>query len=236
LSDPQAGGRNRRQDARMSLSLPVRVQGFKTDGSAWEEMSTLENVSASGAAFHVRHLAAKGHVFVVSMPLPKRFRRYDLLESSYRTYALVRHVQSEPTGYRVGVMFLGKTAPPGFEKNPGGLFFLPSDPPPVTSAKERRKWRRVDIFVNLRLTRLMPQGPGPQEERTIAENISRGGARVLTSMAVAKGELLMVEEIEGAFRSRAEVRNLYIGPDSIPRLNLMFLDGEAPERLVGPSG
>lgn len=218
----------------MNLSLPVRVQGFKADGSMWEEMSTLENVSTSGAAFQVRHMATKGHVFVISMPLPKRFRRYDLNEASYRTYALVRHVESNPTGFRVGVMFLGKTPPRGFDKNAAGLYFLPSDPPPVTSAKERRRWQRIDIFVNLMLKRMNPMGTGPQEERTIAENISRGGARVLTSMAVGKGEVLMVEEIDGSFRTRAEVRNLYIGPDSIPRLNLQFLDAEAPERLVGP--
>lgn len=217
----------------MSLPLPVKVQGFKADGSVWEEMSTVENVSASGAAFPVRHLVAKGNVFLVSLPLPQRFRRYDLSEPSYRTYALVRHVESTPTGYRVGVMFLGKAPPRGFEKSPGGLYFLPSDPPPSTSARERRRWQRIDIFVNIKLTRLSPQGTGPQEERTIAENVSRGGARALTSMAVGKGELLMLEEIDGGFRTRAEVRNLYIGPDGIPRLNLQFLDGEAPDRLVG---
>jgi hypothetical protein len=180
-------------------------------------------------------MVARGNVLVASMPLPKRFRRYDLTEASYRTYALVRHAVSDPTGFRVGVMFLGKTPPRGFEKNTGGLYFLPTDPAPATIPKERRRWQRIDTFVNLRLRRLNPQGPGPQEERTIAENISRGGARVLTSMAVGKGEILMVEELDGAFRTRAEVRNLYIGPDRVPRLNLQFLDGEAPERLVGPS-
>ena len=235
MANPQPAGKNRRQDARMTLPLPVRVQGFKADGSSWEEMSTLENVSASGAAFQVRHMASKGHVFLISVPLPKRFRRYDLNEASYRTYVLVRHVESNPTGFRVGVMFLGKTPPRGFEKNTGDLYFLPTDTPPASSAKDRRRWQRIDIFVNLRLRRLDPHGDGPQEERTIAENIGRGGARVLTSMAVDKGETLMLEEVDGGFRTRAEVRNLYIGPDSIPRLNLQFLDGEAPERLVGPS-
>src|SRR4029453_8938941 len=121
-------------------------------GSVWEEMSTLENVSASGAAFHVRHLVARGNVLVASMPLPKRFRRYDLTEASYRTYALVRHVVPDPTGYRVGAMFLGKTPPRGFEKKTGGLYFLPPDPVPATGGKERRRWQRIDTFVNLRLT------------------------------------------------------------------------------------
>jgi hypothetical protein len=231
--DGQSPGKNRRQDSRMSLSLPVKVQGYKADGSVWDEMSTLENVSGSGAAFQVRHLVTKGNVFLLSMPLPKRFRRYDLAEASYRVYALVRHVNSTLTGFRVGAMFLGKNPPRGFEKNPGGLYFLPSDPPPVATVKERRRWQRIDIFVNFRLRRLRPDGTGPQEERTVAENISRGGARVLTSMAVGKGEVLMLEELDGPFRTRAEVRNIYIGADSIPRLNLQFLDGDAPERLVG---
>lgn len=219
----------------MSLSLPVKVQGYKADGSVWDEMSTLENASGSGAAFQVRHVIAKGNVLLVSMPLPKRFRRYDLSEPSYRTYALVRHVVSTLTGFRVGVMFLGKSGPRGFEKNPGGLYFLPSDPPPVAKVKERRRWQRIDIFVNFKLRRLSPEGPGPQEERTVTENMSRGGARVLTTMAVDKGEVLMMEELDGPFRTRAEVRNIYIGPDGIPRLNLQFLDGEAPDRLLGRS-
>jgi hypothetical protein len=128
-------------------------------------------------------------------------------------------------------MFLGKTPPRGFEKDPGGLFFLPTDPVSTSSPKERRKWRRIDIFVNLRLKRDAPALEGPQEERTIAENISKGGARVLTSMPVGKGDVLWVEEVDGDFRTRATVKNIYVGADSIPRLNLHF-DTEAPDRLV----
>jgi hypothetical protein len=129
-------------------------------------------------------------------------------------------------------MFLGKAPPRGFEKDPGGLFFLPTDPPPPANVKERRRWRRIDIFVNFKVKRTEPSGPGPYEERTIAENIGKGGARVLTSMPVDKGEVLWVEEVDGPFRTRAEVKNIYIGPDSIPRLNLSFLDAQAPDRLV----
>jgi hypothetical protein len=233
--NPQPDGRERRQDARMTLSLPLKVHGFRDDGTTWEEMTTIDNVSGSGAAFRVRHSLTKGHVLLLALPMPKRFRRYDLSEASYRTYALVRHAAADLEGYRVGVMFLGKNAPRGFDKKPGGLYFLPSDPPPAAEVKERRRWQRVDIFVNLRLRRMPGAGGGLQEERTIAENIGKGGARVLTSMPVGKGEILTLEEMDGDFRTRAEVRNLYIGPDGIPRLNLKFLDGEAPDRLVASS-
>jgi hypothetical protein len=51
-------------------------------------------------------------------------------------------------------------------------------------------------------------------------------------MPVAKGEIVVLEELGGDFRTRAEIRNVYIGQDRVPRLNLQFLDAEAPERLV----
>jgi hypothetical protein len=38
--------------------------------------------------------------------------------------------------------------------------------------------------------------------------------------------------VTGPFKSRAEIRNLYIGKDGIPRLNLSFLDGIFPERSL----
>ena len=54
----------------------------------------------------------------------------------------------------------------------------------------------------------------------------------MTAMPVAKGEVVLVEEMGGEFKTRAENRNVYIGEDRIPRLNLQFLDGEAPDRMV----
>ena len=76
-------------------------------------------------------------------------------------------------------------------------------------------------------------GTVPQEERTIAENIGRGGARVLTSMtSLVIGDFIQVEEIGGDFKTRGEVRGSYIGKDNVRRLNLRFVDAPAPDRLV----
>jgi len=44
--------------------------------------------------------------------------------------------------------------------------------------------------------------------------------------------VLEVEELQGTFHTRAEIRNIYIGKDNIPRLNLRFLDADAPDRLI----
>ena len=223
--------KERRKGIRMRLSLPVQVQGHDADGP-WEEMTQSEDASDGGACLPLRHPVLTGHALYLSLPLPKRFRRHDLTEASYRVYGLVR-VVGPPLqaggGPRVGVMFLGKQPPKGYEKNPGGRYFLPTDPKP--SRAERRQFRRLEMFLNFRLQRT-DGGAGGQEEQTVAENLCKGGARLLTSLPLAKGEIVLLEELGGSFRTRAEIRNVYIGQDRIPRLNLHFLDGEAPDRLV----
>jgi serine/threonine protein kinase len=105
--------------------------------------------------------------------------------------------------------------------------------PPATSYADRRQSTRLDIFVNFIIRRVGTLGTVLQEERTIAENISRSGARVMTSMTtVGTGDVVQLQEIGGGFQTRAEVRNAYVGRDNIRRLNLRFVDGPAPDRLV----
>ena len=225
--------KERRRETRMNLRLPVRVQGHDARNQPWEEMAAMENTSFGGAAMRMKRPVVRGQVLTLSLPLPKHFRRYDLSEAFYRVFALVRHTATAAGEQRVGVLFLGKSPPKGHDANPGGLYLLPTDPPPATK-EERRKWPRMAVFVNLRLRWTNPGGQ-EIEEQTIAENIGRAGARVMTSLPVVKGDVLKLEEVDGDFQVRAEVRNIYIGADHIPRLNLRFLDAAAPDRLLGLS-
>jgi serine/threonine protein kinase len=104
---------------------------------------------------------------------------------------------------------------------------------PTPTPSERRRVTRLDIFVNFMIRRLGTAGTLLQEERTIAENVGRGGARVLTSMAaLAPGDIVHLEEVDGPFKTRATVRGSYVGKDNIRRLNLSFLDSHAPDYLV----
>jgi hypothetical protein len=219
----------------MGVQLPLRVQGYDVDGARWEEMTTGEDISSGGAAFPLQHPVAKGQAIVLSMPLPKRYRAFDVMAASYRVYALVRKVDRQDAGYRVGTMFLGKNAPRGFDENPSMRYLLPGEPSAAPakdgpSNQDRRVQPRFEVFLNLRLNR-DSDALGGLEEQTVAENLSRNGAQVPTTLPVAKGEILSVEEMGGAFRSRAEVRNVFIGKDNIPRLNLRFLD-PVPDRLI----
>jgi PilZ domain-containing protein len=225
------GSPSDRKDARMALRIPVKVDGFDTHGP-WQEMTMSVDTSATGVAFTLRHDAQFGQVVLLSLPLPKRFRQYDLTDPSYRVYAVVRRVEPGRERSVLGVMFLGKTPPRGFDKNPAGRYLLSHDQAPGTRA-ERRAHERRELPYNLKLSRQATGAPGPQHEFTVAENLSKGGARVLTSLPLAKGDIVVVEELGGPFRTRAEIRNIFIGKDKIPRLNLKFLDDEAPDRLIG---
>lgn len=210
----------------MPIRLPVRVQGRDPSGTTWEEMSASEDVSAGGVALALKRAVRVGQVLLLTLPLPPRFRQYDLTQASYRVYGLVRGWRP---GRRLGVLFLGKNPPRGAETLPTELFLMPGDPKPLGSD-------RHGFEVVLRLEADTAPGGVAQEERSIAENVREHGADVKTmSLPVQKGSTLTVEEVGGDFRTRAEVRSILIGEDKHPRLTLFFIDEPVPERLLPPS-
>jgi hypothetical protein len=104
---------------------------------------------------------------------------------------------------------------------------------------ERREFQRFEASIPVRLGR-MPfwKNPTAQAEDTATEVIARGGALVLSHMAVEKGEVV-VFEAEGGFRTRAEV--MYVTAtkgataEAVLRLGLRFLDAPFPDNLI-PAG
>jgi hypothetical protein len=218
----------RRKSNRLSMRVPVRVQGRDANGETWEEMTATEDGSMGGVSFRLKHPTQIGQVLHLSMPYPKRLRSYDINDASYRTYALVRNVRPGGEAPRIGVMFMGRFPPRGAEALPAGVFLMAGDPQP----EERRRHPRVSATLKLKLQTSFARPGAPQEEQTVAEDIGKFGAQVKTSLPVGKGDMVMVEEVGGDFTTRAEIRNVSIGGDGHPRLNLLFLDGPAPERLL----
>jgi hypothetical protein len=223
------------------MNVTVQVRGHDQDGTAWEEMTASDDISYGGASFPLHHSHGVGQVLLLSAPLPRNFRRYDLQETSYKSYALIRNSRSNDSGTRVvGVMFLGRVPPKGFEARPGGRYRLPTDPRAANAPSEpqppgeRRRNERLQLFVDLRLRRTGMAGS--TEEQTVTENLSRGGARVFTTLSVARGETLTVCDLDGRVAVDAVVRNVYVGPDRVTRLNLQFPDLRAFERLLQAAG
>ena len=105
--------------------------------------------------------------------------------------------------------------------------------PPRESGEERRRDSRLAISVDLVLVRMGPGGvPGP-DERTLADNIGRRGARVLTADdRSAIGDVVRISERGGDFQTTATVRHVSVGVDGIRRLGVEFIDRTAPDRLL----
>ena len=306
----------RRKNPRLGLAIPTRVQGFLADGSVWDEMTTTLDVSSGGACFGLTHEAELGQVLLLTLALPKRLRQYDLADTSYRVYTLVRGVRRRSDQRRVGVMFFGKQPPRGFHERPAARYLLPTDsivnapapqglrsgetpydglpavapnglagdlpldtlvgasgapplppddsasrytPPPMTAPStipkariaiplpgaggpefqptnevpnDRRASPRSELFVNFTVQLVDEWGVVLQEELTVADNVSRGGARVMTTLTFHKGDIVLLQEASGGFATRAEVRGISKAQPTIERLHLRFLDRQAPDRLL----
>ncbi len=220
-------GAERRKTRRVPMKLAVRVQGRDADGTKWEEMTTCEDASAGGVAIVLRHPCRVGQCLHLTLPLPGRFRQYDLTEASYRVYGLVRGKRPDN---RYGLLFLGKHPPRGAESLPSGLFLMPGDPKPLAAGKH-------GFEVTLTLKAEHAPGGVAMEERSIVEDIKeRTATAKTTKLPVLKGATITVEEVDGEYKSRAQVANVVIGKDGNPRLELLFLDDPVPERLLPPAG
>jgi len=287
---PEETQAERRKSFRMGMALPVRVTGFTDEGAAWEEVTGTEDVSQGGLSVRLTRRVELGQVLGLSLPMPKRLREFDLNDSTYRVYGLVRGIVHKDDKPRVGVMFFGKYPPRGFHERPGARYLLPSDsvagmpvppelrqpvlqppPPPSTppappsvgpaapppeiaaypspsasgqihldpmapALHDRRSSPRMSLFVNFTLQLVDEWGTVLQEELTVADNLSRGGAHVMTSLEFAKNDVIQLEESGGGFATRAEVRGVKRGRDGIIRLHLRFLDSQTPDRLLGIKG
>ena len=171
------------------------------------------------------HAVRPGQVLHLSVPLPPRFRQYDVNDSSYRTYALVRHARPSraPCGWASSSS--ARHPPRGAEARPSDLFLMPGE----------RAVRRTRPAPTLRLRLSAENAPGgvAREEDVTVEHMAPRVAVVRTKrLPVARGTLLTVEEKDGEFRSRAEVTSIAIGADGQPRVSLRFLDDPVPDRLL----
>jgi hypothetical protein len=223
------GGADRRQHRRIAIKLPVRVRGRDRNGTTWEEVTSCVDVSLNGVGVLMSHPVSTGQVLHLSVPLPVSLRQYDLGETSYRVYALVRTTHASGSVSRVGVMFLGRNPPSGGDRLPTEHYRMPGDTP----VKHLRPRRLLRLYLDA------DQAPGgvAQNEEVVAEHLTRRLVLVsVTHLLVSRGAVLAVEEVGGDFRSRAAVSSIVVGADGHPRLSLQMLDAPVPERLLTPDG
>jgi len=87
-----------------------------------------------------------------------------------------------------------------------------------------RKQTRFHIPETLTLQKVDDAGKVLEEESTVTENISLGGAAVFTSLQLEAGSFLRVKSDRFDVTILAVVRTRRVGEDGITRLHLEFID------------
>ncbi|MBL8150019.1 MAG: PilZ domain-containing protein [Blastocatellia bacterium] len=101
---------------RLKVSIPVQVIGKSISGEKFREACQTVDASAFGVCIKLQTPVEKGIIVHLSMRMPRKLRLYDLAKDSYEIYAQVQHIKRLADGTReVGLCFLGKNPPPGYE-------------------------------------------------------------------------------------------------------------------------
>lgn len=224
----------------LSLALPKRLREFDLNEEVYRVYGLVRGIAYGTESSRV------GCMFFGKYP-PRGFHekpgaRYLLPGDSVKGMPV-------PAGLRAGIP--PEAPEPSATLPLSDRMSLPPDstlPPPARAAgrphldpmapalHDRRASPRVNLFVNFTLQLVDEWGIVLQEELTVADNLSRGGGHVLTSLEFAKNDVVLLRETGGDFATRAEVRGVKEGRDGIIRLHLRFLDGQTPDRLLGLGG
>lgn len=218
-----------------SMSLYAVVKGKESDDRQWKEVADLISVSATGSSFNLPRPCEVGTLISLMIPLPAHMRCYDHDKEFYRVWGLVQHCESvtanDPPNYHIGVAFIGRNPPESYRLDPAQQYRISGVDEngmwTVDEAKSRFKkradvrfWKPIDLYLALVDTK--------GGERTVAENVSRSGAAVFTTLDVGIGDRVKFISEEYDFSGLAVVCNRQVGDDDRTRLHLKFVENTFP--------
>jgi hypothetical protein len=181
--------------------VPLVLQSCGTNGDSYEESTLTQDASKAGLAFVSYQVLTPGQVLQLAVGLPSELREHDHGLRSYYVRVEVRNVLALGAGRsRVGVVFLGP------------------------SSAERRRHPRSEVFATYVVQQADEWGAVVTEQVAVAENVSPGGARLLTTLSCREGDVVSLRERHGSFEGRARVVTTRLEHDNIRRLHLAFLD------------
>lgn len=226
-----------------SMSLHAVVKGREEGDRQWKEVASLINVSPTGSSFNLPRRCEVGTLVSLMVPLPAHMRCYDYDKEFYRVWGLVQHCESmssdDPSNFHIGVAFIGKRAPASYRTDPlqhyriagvdeDGMWSAEESRTPFKKRAEVRFWKSIDLYLALVDTR----DGSTRGERTVAENVSRSGAAVFTTMNVVIGDRVKFISEEYDFSGLAVVCNMQIGSDDRRRLHLKFVENKFPVKTL----
>jgi len=232
-----------RRARRLPLTLPIRVFCRESNEYHWTETSRLVDVSHFGAGFTLTRPVDVGRLVQLMIPLPHQLRCFDHTEPMYSVWSLVRHASpiskvsaNGSTLFRIGVGFVGKEAPLGYQQDPAARFEpVPFKPGQNTlwklglrpSITERRETRLI-IPLEVMVETLDEQGKPTTQEYTVTETISSLGTCIPTTLDVGVGRIVKVNSVRDPVSVFAAIRSREIAANGVARLGLEFIGGRWP--------
>ena len=227
-----------------SMSLYAVVKGKEKGQGQWKEVADLISVSSTGSSFELPRPCEVGTLVSLMIPLPPHMRCYDHDKEFYRVWGLIQHcapvIADDPSRFHTGVAFIGREAPRTYKDNPrqhyrisgigeNGMWSVAEAKSQFKKRSDVRFWHSVDLYLALVDTKLGSVGG----ERTIAENVSRSGAAVFTTLDVGIGDRVKFISEEFDFSGLAVVCNRQTGDDGRTRLHMNFVENRFPvEKLM----
>lgn len=235
--------KDNRRIQRVSLSLPIRVESQVNESVSWTEVTRLNDLSAFGAGFNLRHPVKRGRLLLLTIPMPRKLRSFDFTEPQYKVWGLVRscvvkNITPTSENHSVGVAFIGKNPPKSYYDDPAKLFEIShqedgslwrvidavSEPDESHLPNELRRHSRLSIPVNIIIESIDKDGNVLSAESSVTENISLSGASVFTSLALEVGSFVRVKSDQYNVSIISIVRGKRLGQDNIPRVHIEFVD------------
>lgn len=221
------------------MSSHAVVKGKGKGDRQWKEVADLISVSQTGSSFNLARHCEVGTLISLMIPLPVHMRFYDHDKEFYRVWGLVQHsaplAADKSSRFHVGVAFIGREAPESYRANPlqhyriagvdkDGMWRVEELKAGFRKRSQVRFWHPVDLYLALVDTKLGSMGG----EKTVAENVSRSGAAVFTTLDVGIGDRVKFISEEYDFSGLAVVCNRQTGEDDRTRLHLKFVENTFP--------
>lgn len=221
------------------MLLSAVVKGKENRNLAWKENADVISTSINGAGFYLSRQCRVGRLVSVITPHPVNLRCYDYNKRLYRIWGLVQHCNpialENASGYHVSVAFIGKEPPDSYQKDPAqsyrilgmnddGLWDIDEAKTPFMARRHARLWKPIDVS----LVQLDDDQKSLAMEETSAENISVGGASIISHLDVSVGDQVKFRSTTPHFSTLAIVRNRHIGADERPRLSVEFVESAFP--------
>ena len=239
---------SKRMRERLALPLQIRVDCQESATYRWIQATRLIDVTQHGAGFTLTRPTETGRLLKLIMPMPPQLRSFDHTESRYFVWGVVRHCSNIPESrvqglehFRVGVAFVGKSAPPSFQADPAirfepvppngdqaPLWRIADEKPSGGHQGEQRRETRLSIPIEVVIETLGENGEARLCEETVTETISSVGASVPTSLSVDVGRFIRISSERDKISMYAVVRCRITSANGIARLGLEFVNDRWP--------